>query len=778
MIRPGLVFLLCSLLQTPQDDPLAGTRPLLESGDLADRMMEGLHKFVDRKIAESVTGRAAFWKRDPSSTEAYDASIAPNRGRFLRIIGVADPRLPPRLEKFGDEACPELAAESERLRVWQVRWPVLEGVTGEGLLLEPVERAKAHIIAIPDADQTPEEAAGLLPASTPGTAFARQLAEQGFRVIVPTLISRDFEFSGHPGIGWTNQSHREWIYRQAFHMGRHVIGYEVQKVLAAIDGIRARDPAARIGVAGYGEGALIAFYAAAADARIEGALVSGYFGPRESAWKEPLYRNVWSLLREFGDAELATLIAPRALVVDASRGPQKNSPIKPPPGRLPGAAVGALESSSADAVAAEFGRIEGLLPSGFQRRVLVREGSQAAQVSGAALRAFTRLFGTEVLRPVSSEPLVDRRAGLDARDRQRRQVSELERHVQGLLQAADRTRNAFFLGTTTLMKGLESRGQRFRMPEVATRSADTFAKEAAPFRDVLWEEVLGKIEDPLPPPQPRTRKIYDREKWTGYDVVLEISPEFFAWGILLLPKDLKPGERRPVVVCQHGRNGIPKDTVEGNTWAYRDFAARLADRGFIVFAPHNPYRGEDRYRLLSRKANLVKGSLFSFIIHQHRQILAWLKSLPQVDGDRIAFYGLSYGGETAVRVPPLLTDYALSICSGDFNDWARKVASTDSDYSFMYSIEWEMPYFNMGSTFNYAELAYLMAPRPFMVERGHHDGVAPDEWVSSEYAKVQWVYAQLGLRDRTRIEFSNGGHTIYGAGTFEFLHQMLRWPPR
>jgi len=106
------------------------------------------------------------------------------------------------------------------------------------------------------------------------------------------------------------------------------------------------------------------------------------------------------------------------------------------------------------------------------------------------------------------------------------------------------------------------------------------------------------------------------------------------------------------------------------------------------------------------------------------------------------------------------------------------VASTDSDYSFMYSIEWEMPYFNMGSTFNYAELSYLMVPRPFMVERGHHDGVAPDEWVSSEYAKTRWVYANLVLADRTTIEFNNGGHTIYGAGTFDFLHQHLGWPKK
>jgi dienelactone hydrolase len=769
MMRAAFVALLVAL-SSPQEDPLPGTRPLTETGDLADKMMEGLHKFVDRKIDESVAGRTAFWRRDPSSREAYEKSVAPNRKRFLECIGAVDPRLSPRLERFGDDVSPALAAESPRFRAWQVRWPVLEGVTGEGLLLEPLGKAAGQVIAIPDADETPEQISGIVPGVPYESQFARRLAEHGFRVIVPTLISRDIEFSGHAGIGFTNQTHREWIYRQAFHMGRHVIGYEVQKILAAVDGIRAVSADAKIGVAGTGEGGLLAFYAAAADPRIDAALVSGYFGPREEAWKEPLYRNVWSLLREFGDAELATLIAPRGLVVEPSRGPEVGDPEKPPAGRRPGAAVGRLSTPPAEAVAAEFARIDGLLPAGFQRRRLARDRE--------VLKAFVALLGVDSSLDLTAEHVADRRPKLEVRDRQRRQVAELENHVQNLIRGGDRTREAFFLGTTSLMKGLESRGERFRMSALAPRSPETFAREAEPFRNRVWEEVLGKLEDPLTAPNARTRKIYDKEKWTGYDVVLDVAPEFFAWGILLVPKDLKPGEQRPVVVCQHGRNGLPKDTVEGDTWAYHDFAAKLAERGFIVFSPHNPYRGEDKYRLLSRKANLVKGSLFSFILQQHRQILAWLKSLPEVDGKRIAFYGLSYGGETAVRVPPLLTDYALSICSGDFNDWARKVAATDSDYSFMFSIEWEMPYFNMGSTFNYAELAYLMVPRPFMVERGHHDGVAPDEWVASEYAKVRWAYAQLGLADRTRIEYSNGGHTIYGAGTFDFLHKHLDWPKR
>ncbi len=114
-------------------------------------------------------------------------------------------------------------------------------------------------------------------------------------------------------------TYRERIYRQAFHMGRHIIGYEVQKVMSAIDWFKQSGyKDLKTGVAGYCEGGLIAFYSAAVDKRIDAVLVSGYFNSRQKVWDEPIYRNVWGLLSEFGDAEIASLIAPRPLVVEYS----------------------------------------------------------------------------------------------------------------------------------------------------------------------------------------------------------------------------------------------------------------------------------------------------------------------------------------------------------------------------------------------------------------------------------------------------------------------------
>jgi cephalosporin-C deacetylase-like acetyl esterase len=732
------------------DETLPGTQPLTIAGDIPSQMLDGAHRLIERKIAESLQARQAHWHRDFASRDAYETSVAPNRERFRQKIGVVDARVSPvMMERFGDDDNPPLVAECPQYRVWQVRWPVLPGVFAEGLLVEPTRDPVGQVIVLSDADQTPEQILGLAPGLAPGEQLALQFARVGFRVVVPTLVDRSSTFAGHPEIKMTPQSNREWIYRQAFQLGRHVIGYEVQRVLAAADYLQSSKPALAVAVAGQGEGGLDAFYAAACDTRLAGALVSGYFNDRQRVWAEPIYRNVWGLLEEFGDAEIATLIAPRPLVVAYGRYPIVKH------------TNGELTEPTPASVEGEFKRMDSLLKDGFQPRRFV----------GQIDDAFLEMLHIKPAAAPSTPPATeDRRKSFDPLARQGRTVRELEGHVQHLVRASEQVREKYFLHAVEPKFADEKWTTALRFE---TFDARAFEEKSRPYRQTLWTEVLGRIDEPYAPPNPRSRKTGQTDKWTSYDVVLDVWPEFFTHGVLLVPNDLKPGERRPVVVCQHGRQGQPKDTIDDKGNAYNAFSAKLADRGFIVFAHQNLHYGEDRYRWLSRKANGVKASLFSFIVAQHDVSLRFLATLPFVDDKRIAFYGLSYGGETAMRVPAVLTNYCLSICSGDFNQWTEKVASTDQKFSFMYSIEWEMPYFNMSQTFDYAEMAYLIFPRPFMVERGHNDRVGRDRWVGYEYAKVRNLYDQMGLGAHTAIEWFNGGHAVNAQGTFEFLDREL-----
>ncbi|HEV3447225.1 MAG TPA: dienelactone hydrolase family protein, partial [Gemmataceae bacterium] len=709
-------------------EPLAGTKPLDTQGDLASQMVAGIDKFLLRETEKSIERRAQHWKRDVSSPVAYEKSIAANRTHLRRYIGALDPL--PRsnaFELFDRAPFTPIAPASADFIVFPVRWPVLAGLEAEGLLLQPTNiPVVANCIAVADADQTPEMLAGLVPGMPAEAQFARRLVGCGCQVLVPVLIDRRDKYSAISGRPPTNQPHREFIYRPAFEMGRHIIGLEVQKILAAADCLKHLDAVdktpRKLGIIGYGAGGLLALHAAALEPRFDATCVSGYFDSRQNLWQEPIYRNVFGYLTEFGDAELASMIAPRLLVVEASQVPKIDGPPPAGKGHSGGAAPGRLITPPLEVVEKEVARarrlVAGLTPK--PRLELVASSGGLPGTDEALSILVKELGGDPKSVRAGAAPRAKAGENFDPEPRFKRQFDQLLEYTQHLMREGEYTRRAFWA-------------------KADRSSVANWQKTIEPYRDYFDREVIGRFDHKLLPPDVRTRKIYDEPKYTGYEVVMDVFPDVFAYGILLLPKDIKEGERRPVVVCQHGLEGRPTDVADPHKEnpAYHKFACKLAERGFITYAPQNPYIFTDRFRALQRKLNPLKKTLFSIIVPQHLQTAEWLASLPMVDPERIAFYGLSYGGKSAMRIPPLVKRYCLSICSADFNEWIWKNASTRSSYSYVGTGEYEIFEFDLGNTFNYAEMAGLIAPRPFMVERGHHDGVAPDEWVAYEYAKVR-----------------------------------------
>lgn len=121
---------------------------------------------------------------------------------------------------------------------------------------------------------------------------------------------------------------------------------------------------------------------------------------------------------------------------------------------------------------------------------------------------------------------------------------------------------------------------------------------------------------------------------------------------VFVPKDLKPGERRPAIVFVHGgpvRQMLPGyHYMQFYHWAYA-FNEYLQSQGYIVMSIN--YRGGVGYGNAFRAAPGTNSRGNS----EYQDVLAgakYLQSRPDVDASRIGIWGLSYGG--------LLTSQALA----------------------------------------------------------------------------------------------------------------------
>jgi dipeptidyl aminopeptidase/acylaminoacyl peptidase len=121
---------------------------------------------------------------------------------------------------------------------------------------------------------------------------------------------------------------------------------------------------------------------------------------------------------------------------------------------------------------------------------------------------------------------------------------------------------------------------------------------------------------------------------------------------LFLPRDIRPGERRPAIVFVHGgpvRQMLPGyHYMQFYHWAY-GINQWLASQGYVVLSVN--YRSGIGYgRSFRNAANVAPNGNA-----EYQDVLAggkYLESRPDVDPNRIGIWGLSYGG--------LLTSQALA----------------------------------------------------------------------------------------------------------------------
>ncbi len=518
---------------------------------------------------------------------------------------------------------------------------------------------------------------------------------------------------------WTDD--RAWLFRLAYQVGHHLIGSEVQQVSSAFDFLRTLpevDPA-RIAVAGSGQGGLTALYAAAQDTRIAAAVVAGYFDRRDRAFEEPEDRTVWQHLVRFGDAEIARMVAPRPLAI-AGGGPR---------------------------VREEFARIQ-------QPLATLIEPNGALNWLKSVLPAPAVTMPAAVRIPI--DPI---------------QVAAIANARFSAWQA--RYRNL----------ALEAYAGRDARWQLDTSSIERYRETVKPKLEA-YLDMLGRYPPADGPLDARSVKVYDEPAFTGYRLSVRLYDGVHAYGILLLPKSLRPGERRPVVFTQHGFSSNPEEALgmvsTPGAAIYSRFGARLAERGYIVFAPLIYTQNGPRRMDLARHAHLLGEIPLGLEVRKFSRVLDYLSTLPYVDPKRFAFYGLSYGGYTALWAGPAEPRFQVVIASGHFNDWDMKTTDPTLGTSFIfYKESFDQFNFDLLRSFNHSDLAQMVAPRPFMVEIGDQDGVVvrPRRFADLEIQRVLDLYRRLGIPERAGVAAFQGPHKVDGTKTFPFLDRWLNWTP-
>ncbi|MGQ9729803.1 MAG: dienelactone hydrolase family protein [Candidatus Zipacnadales bacterium] len=255
------------------------------------------------------------WRRDYSSIQAYEASVAPNRQAWQQAVGDFDlPLLP-----LG--VCCEPFMDSETLHAEWITLPVFEGLTARAVLAVPkhTDPPWPVVICQHGISSSPERVFGFTDDSQIYHAYGQRLVEAGFAVLAPLHLTE-----GPP---------RARYHRLCLMLGKTLWGLEIRKLSRLLDYLETRDDldTSRIGMYGISLGGAYTSFTMPLERRIRVGVNCAWFNDRlkKMVIDDPRYSCFLSVNEEhifipgwltaFCDADLTSLICPRPYMVQTGK---------------------------------------------------------------------------------------------------------------------------------------------------------------------------------------------------------------------------------------------------------------------------------------------------------------------------------------------------------------------------------------------------------------------------------------------------------------------------
>jgi dienelactone hydrolase len=245
---------------------------------------------------------------------------------------------------------------------------------------------------------------------------------------------------------------------------------------------------------------------------------------------------------------------------------------------------------------------------------------------------------------------------------------------------------------------------------------------------------------------------------------------------LLIPRG--PSRRRPAVLCLHQTIRIGKAEPAGlGPNPDLDYAAELAERGFVTLAPDYPNFGSyvfDPYAHGYASATM-KG------IVNHRRAVDLLRALPEVDPERIGVAGHSLGGHNALFLAAFDPRIKAVVSSCGFNSFAKYKGGDLTGWShkgYMPRIAELYGRDPARMPFDFTEIVGAIAPRPIFVNAPLGDRNFEVSGVRDCLEAARPIYERVfGAPGRLTAVHPDTGHSFPIAAreaAYAFLERWLR----
>ena len=270
---------------------------------------------------------------------------------------------------------------------------------------------------------------------------------------------------------------------------------------------------------------------------------------------------------------------------------------------------------------------------------------------------------------------------------------------------------------------------------------------------------------------------------------IETEPGVLIPFYLLIPKDAKKDQPRPLFLCPHGHDklglhsyaGAFKDEKHSKTVLEKegDIGAQAAHRGFVAIVPATRGLAEEvlvpdpkgRHGKRPCRAQLIHCLLagrtpIAERVWDMQCLLDWAEKHPLVDRNRIVMTGNSGGG--------VLTAYTAAI------DIRIRVAIPSCSFTSVMSAEGFIFHCDcclvpkLRDWGDWKELGGLVAPRHLLIVHGVDDSLHHPPTVEKLAASIREIFQAAGVPNHIALKWGNSGHRFYPEKMWPFFEKGLR----